>query len=338
MLKHIDLKMAALVLCALFGIPALLGLALALAQIPLDQTAEGLYGAGNTPPQAHHDELVAAADTLVDTDVVVVCLGHSIASQIACCRFADCGPCDAESLINQYPGPATLINGCHPAQFTGEWTPHTHANYVRVLDEELTPRGLTDADVDVVVFRSFVPYVVDYLYQAQMHAVVSRTIRTRYPNCKLLFLCARVYGGHANPAGPSPEPHAYHMGLAVREVIRAQIDGDPAYGDLTEAAAPRLAWLSYDWDTSAGPEQYIDGLHLSSTGVFAVVGQALDALRTSPYTHWAWTRGDCNRDGPLDLADAVAVLQGGTHPRCDHNGDGAVDIADAVSILNALFN
>jgi hypothetical protein len=65
-----------------------------------------------------------------------------------------------------------------------------------------------------------------------------------------------------------------------------------------------------------------------------------DACRSASFR-----RGDANRDGPVDIADAIAVLFRlfVTAPvdRCedaeDSNDDGAVDIADAVSILGHLF-
>jgi len=58
----------------------------------------------------------------------------------------------------------------------------------------------------------------------------------------------------------------------------------------------------------------------------------------------AFIRGDANRDGDLDLGDAVAVLYHlfrGKPVACpdaaDANDSGVVDLADAVTILGRLF-
>ena len=58
-----------------------------------------------------------------------------------------------------------------------------------------------------------------------------------------------------------------------------------------------------------------------------------------------FTRGDCNSDGKVDLADAVCALNslfgGAATPDCraalDVNGDANVNITDPVSLLNFLF-
>ncbi len=59
-----------------------------------------------------------------------------------------------------------------------------------------------------------------------------------------------------------------------------------------------------------------------------------------------FTRGDCNLDGSIDIADAISLLQelfGGAAPSscpdaCDANDDGLKDIADPVAILAFLFS
>ena len=63
-----------------------------------------------------------------------------------------------------------------------------------------------------------------------------------------------------------------------------------------------------------------------------------------------FTRGDCNLDSFVDIADAVRLLTvlfptPGEIPvtvtcadACDGNDDGALDVADAVALLNGLFS
>ena len=56
-------------------------------------------------------------------------------------------------------------------------------------------------------------------------------------------------------------------------------------------------------------------------------------------------RGDCNADGQLNIADAIAALSllflgSGDPPcadACDVNDDGQIDIADPVFLLDWLF-
>ena len=59
-----------------------------------------------------------------------------------------------------------------------------------------------------------------------------------------------------------------------------------------------------------------------------------------------FVRGDCNGDGPINIADAIFVLNGlfGADPpvatcesACDANGDESKNIADGIYLLNFLF-
>jgi hypothetical protein len=59
----------------------------------------------------------------------------------------------------------------------------------------------------------------------------------------------------------------------------------------------------------------------------------------------SFVRGDTNRDGKLDLSDAISVLSylfvGGSEPACrdagDVNDSGRLELSDAVYLLNHLF-
>ncbi|MEM7262756.1 MAG: dockerin type I repeat-containing protein, partial [Planctomycetota bacterium] len=75
----------------------------------------------------------------------------------------------------------------------------------------------------------------------------------------------------------------------------------------------------------------------------AAKSSEIDAILDSP-TEPEFIRPDCNGDGGLDIADAIALLNflfgGGTitcEDACDANDDGALNIGDAITILNALF-
>jgi hypothetical protein len=59
----------------------------------------------------------------------------------------------------------------------------------------------------------------------------------------------------------------------------------------------------------------------------------------------SFVRGDTNRDGKVDLSDAIAVLSylflGGREPACQEAGDvndsGALELSDAIYLLNHLY-
>ncbi len=62
----------------------------------------------------------------------------------------------------------------------------------------------------------------------------------------------------------------------------------------------------------------------------------------------AFERGDCNRDGTCNIADAIFLLGflfpnglpsdvSGCQDACDSNDDGQINIADAITELSALF-
>lgn len=77
-----------------------------------------------------------------------------------------------------------------------------------------------------------------------------------------------------------------------------------------------------------------------------VVQEGTIFIGTQPLEQFV--RGDCNTDGPTNIADPVFLLgflfpgAGGSNPlpcpdSCDSNDDGALNIADAVALLGALF-
>ena len=81
--------------------------------------------------------------------------------------------------------------------------------------------------------------------------------------------------------------------------------------------------------------------------VVVVAGQSVIPLLESGSVAFGligFTRGDCNRDGVIDIADPIASLDhlfGRAAPpcpeACEQNGDSALDIADPVAGLGYLF-
>ncbi len=111
-------------------------------------------------------------------------------------------------------------------------------------------------------------------------AKTARAVKTRYPNCKLMFISTRNYAGYATTA-QDPEPYAYDQGFGMKAALVAQetqcassmsctaTPGDSNTGDLSyvptpgnacggSPCAPELLWASYTW--ANGTTARSDGL------------------------------------------------------------------------------
>jgi hypothetical protein len=95
-------------------------------------------------------------------------------------------------------------------------------------------------------------------------ASIVRTLKSEYPNVRIVYLSSRTYGGY-NAAGlrlVNPEPFAYESAFSVRWLIQEQIKGeaelnaDPKKG---RVVAPLLLWGPYFWADGITPRK-ADGL------------------------------------------------------------------------------
>ena len=119
---------------------------------------------------------------------------------------------------------------------------------------------------------------------------IARTLRSRFPNLKLLYLSSRIYGGYASTA-LNPEPFAYQSAYAVRWAIARQMEGAPELS-YTAGAAPWMAWGPYLWAdgtrerfdglTWACADFAADGTHPSAAGARKVALMLLDFLKSDP--------------------------------------------------------
>jgi hypothetical protein len=122
--------------------------------------------------------------------------------------------------------------------------------------------------------------------------------------------------------------------------------GEPAAFDALELA------IDYDDGFIAflnGREVARDNVGAAGPADLVVAGAGGEASLAGAFTYYeVFRRGDANRDGRRDLADALFILgvlfQGsetGGSPLCretaDANGDGALDVSDAVFLLLYLF-
>jgi hypothetical protein len=118
--------------------------------------------------------------------------------------------------------------------------------------------------------------------QTDLRSIV-RTMRSRYPNLRIVYLSSRTYGGYA-VTGLNPEPAAYDSAYAVRGVIQDRMGG--------KLKGPWVGWGPYLWtDGLRGRSDGLvwacddvddDGTHPSKTGVQKVVNLLLTFFKTDP--------------------------------------------------------
>lgn len=118
-------------------------------------------------------------------------------------------------------------------------------------------------------------------------ASIVRTLRTKHPNLRIIYLSSRTYGGYHETG--NPEPFAYESAFSVRWLIQEQIKGDaklnfdPKKGNVV---APVLLWGPYLWADGVMPRKCDnltwqrsdyskDGVHPNDKGRQKVADQLL---------------------------------------------------------------
>ena len=97
-----------------------------------------------------------------------------------------------------------------------------------------------------------------------------------YPNLKLVFVSGFPYGGYADPTKALyhliKEPSSYHHNVAMKELIRRQITGDPTlkYKEPGKQV-PYLIWGPPLWADGKNPRE-LDGLTWNCEAEFAIDG------------------------------------------------------------------
>lgn len=286
-----------------------------------------LYPGGNEPPSAHAAAGLARARSVAPLDgkYVLLSIGMSNTTQEFCSGGS--GPtCVSESFMGQAAAdPAVnratlvLVNGARGGQAAETWESPSNSNYDRIRDERLQPLGLSESQVQVVWLKVANPGPTRSLPETNADAFVLerrmgnivRTLRTRYPNLKLVFASSRIYAGYATTT-LNPEPYAYESGFSVKFLVQAQIDQmasgtiqDTLAGDLNyETVAPWIGWAPYLWADGANarsdgltwvPADFAaDGTHPSQSGVRKVGEMLLEFFTTSSLTKcWFVTGGTC---------------------------------------------
>jgi hypothetical protein len=313
----------------------------------------GLYpGGSNVAPSAHAAAgrsralAVEPLDTLGNPNpigkYVLLSIGMSNTTQ-EFCSASGALPCDAwtfmgQSAVNPRVNTANLViaNGALGGQSATTWDSPADQNYSRVLNQVLTPQGLTEAQVQAVWIKVADPGPTVSLPNANadafilegLTASVIRAAKVRYPNLKLAFLSNRIYAGYAGYPVPTvsvlnPEPYAYESGFAMKWLIEAQINQmsggpvDPIAGNLDyNSVVPWIGWGPDLWadGTTIRSDglQYVcadlqgDGTHPAMTAEQKVGFRLLTFMLTSRFAA-PWFRkcepGDMNADGVLDGRD-----------------------------------
>jgi len=304
-------------------------------QLYLGQFPGMLYNGSNSAPPDQVAAGQAAAALVQPLDVngnpsptgkiVLISLGMSEASDDWCDGMAYCttysftGQAAASSSVNHTT--LTILNGASSGTSASVWAcaygycPLTTTDpnqYDRVLNNVLTPAGVTEAQVQVVWIQNADPSPTWYpslpssvadAYNYEYESGQSlRALKTRWPNVQQVFFSSRIYAGYAT-TNQSPEPYAYEYGFGVKWLINAQITQrdtgaiDPLAGDLL-TAVPWIDWGPYLWGNDSNnlpgsqalnwalDDFYSDGIHPSNLGVTQVGGALLNFFLTSPNTPW----------------------------------------------------
>jgi hypothetical protein len=168
-----------------------------------------------------------------------------------------------------------LINGARSGQVAADWEEANHYNYNWIRENQLTPNGLTESQVQVIWMKMAngdattypslpSPQADAYVLLRRMGNIL-RSLKQRYPNLQQVFISSRVYAGYAGEDRLNPEPYAYESGFAVKWLIEAQIQQmatgeiNANAGDLNyNTVAPWIAWGPYMWADGLNPRS--DGL------------------------------------------------------------------------------
>ena len=302
----------------------------------------GLYpdGANEMPPDhrlggMEQSAAIVPRDTAGNPDpggkYVLVSIGMSNTTQEFCggtqCAAGTFMPLAAlDPAVNH--GTLAIVDGASGGQTADTWDSPTDANYDRVRDTRLAPRGLTEAQVQVAWVKVANAGPTIALPQAASDAYrlvtqtgnIVRALKVRYPNLRQVYLSTRIYAGYATTT-LNPEPYAYESGFAAKWVIEAQIEQmrtgqpDPRAGDLEYRTGPGVwvAWAAYLWADGLNPRSdgltweladlSADGTHPSALGRVKVAKMLLSFLKQAePARCWFLAALGCpleSREGLL---------------------------------------
>jgi hypothetical protein len=169
--------------------------------------------------------------------------------------------------------------------------------YWSEVDQRLKKAGVTRDQVQAIWIKEADagPTQGFPKYAKTLEAELTRIVQLfpeRFPNCKLVYLSSRTYGGYATKP-LNPEPYAFESGFSVQWLIGEQIKGNPELNfdpKKGPVRAPWLSWGPYLWANGTvkrgdgfyyEPTDFADdGTHLSSAGVRKVGEHMLQFFKT----------------------------------------------------------
>lgn len=120
------------------------------------------------------------------------------------------------------------------SQTAARWINDSFGNYSHCRDTWLTPFGLSEAQVQAVLWKNADPsprpagysslssstvctptIMVEACHYENLVGQAARYWRSRYPNVQQAFLHSRIYAGYATD-NLNPEPYAYEYGFATK--------------------------------------------------------------------------------------------------------------------------
>jgi hypothetical protein len=239
----------------------------------------GLYPDGaNTRPPAHEAAGMAAAARIQPLDqagqpspdgkIVLLSAGMSNTSS----EFNGFMSLVHENRLATDNPALVLVNGAQGGRVSDMWADPQSAVWPE-LDGRLHHRRVSREQVQAVWIKLTQTRGGDFPEKAEALqadlVLVVQNLKATFPNLQIAYLSSRTRS-YTYWRGLSPEPVAYETGFAVKWLIEAQIEGDPALNfDPAKGTvrAPLLSW---------GPYLWIDGQNARADGY---VWQAEDMIR-----------------------------------------------------------
>lgn len=290
----------------------------------------GLYpGVTNTPPPAHLALALQASSDVTPRApggtpdpaglIGVIAIGMSNANQ----EFAVFERQEDVNLTRN--GRVVIVDGAVGGQ-SADVIVNPAAPYWNIVDQRVAAAGLDPNQVQVVWLKNVDGTVTTFTFpdhadtlEVHLRGIVQH-LKDRFPLLQLLYFSSRIYGGYSsNPA--RNEPLTYETGFAIRDVIAAQIAGDPALNADPGAGpveAPVLLWGPYLWANGTVPRSY-DGLtwvtgdyesdfiHPSPAGELKVAN-LLSSFFNADATATPWYLADTGTDLFVVTAEADALV------------------------------
>jgi hypothetical protein len=266
----------------------------------------GLYGGGqNEPPAALRAAALAEAARIVplgrdgqpakDGKIVLLSIGMSNTTQ-EFSRFKEIADRDAQKSAR-----VEIVDGAQGGQTAAVWATSGDNETWKKVADRLKSAGVTPQQVEVVWLkhanaRPTEPFPEHARKLQADTAETVRLLKAKFPNLRIAYLSSRIYAGYATTP-LNPEPYAYEGAFAVRDLIQAQMKGDPALNadpKKGEVKAPLLLWGPYLWADGTKPRKSDgliwkredlreDGTHPSvTTGREKVAQQLLAFMKTDP--------------------------------------------------------